>query len=280
MKGIMQLGLVGFCLLTASAIGADTAEEVYRESGLEYELGRLSETMVAQMNAETSAQLYEGVTADDFRTIVQTVPAAFSEGALRADILGAIEAGLSTSERSNALEWLRSPTGRYMTELEGASSTPEAVELIDEFRATNQIETLSPQRLALLDRLDDAVGLTQGAADLVIGLQLGVVAGALATVPMDQQTRLNQMSLLSSQLEMARPQIAQHMEQQLASHIAFTYGEADDEQLTDYIEFLESDGGARYSAVLSDALRDALFEAALRFGRLLAEGFGTNEQAL
>ncbi len=278
MKRIAQLGLVGFCLLTASVTAADTAEEVYRESGLEYELSRLSETMVAQMNAETSAQLYEGVTADDFRTIVQTVPAAFSERAMRADIVESIEEGLSISERSNALEWLRSPTGRYMTELENASSTPEAVEHIDEFRATNRIETLSPQRLALLKRLDEAVGLTRGAADLVIGVQLGVVAGALATVPMDHETRVNQMSLLSSHLEATRAQIVQQMEQQLASHMAFTYDEAADEQLTAYVEFLESDVGARYSTVLSDALKNALFEAALRFGRLLAEGFGTNEQ--
>lgn len=280
MKRIAQLGFVGLCLLTVSIVGADTAEDVYRESGLEYELGRLGETMVAQMNAETSAQLYESVTADDFRTIVQTVPAAFSEEAMRADIVESIEEGLSVSQRSNALEWLRSPTGRYMTELEGVSSTPEAVEQLDEFRATNRIETLSPQRLALLERLDETVGLTEGAADLVIGVQLGMVAGALATVPMDQDTRLNQMSLLSSQLEGARTQIAQQMEQQVASHMAFTYAEADDEQLTAYIEFLESDVGTHYSTVLSDALKDALFEAALRFGRLLAEGFGTNEQAL
>ncbi|MCG8479405.1 MAG: hypothetical protein MI724_09945 [Spirochaetales bacterium] len=280
MKRIAQLGFVGLCLLTVSIVGADTAEDVYRESGLEYELGRLGETMVAQMNAETSAHLYEAVTADDFRTIVQTVPAAFSEEAMRADIVESIEEGLSVSQRSNALEWLRSPTGRYMTELEGVSSTPEAVEQLDEFRATNRIETLSPQRLALLERLDEAVGLTEGAADLVIGVQLGMVAGALATVPMDQDTRLDQMLLLASQLEAARTQIAQQMERQLASHIAFTYAEADDEQLTAYIEFLESDVGTHYSTVLSDALKDALFEAALRFGRLLAEGFGTNERTL
>ena len=199
---------------------------------------------------------------------------------MRADIVESIEEGLSVSQRSSALEWLRSPTGRYMTELEGASSTPEAVEQLDAFRATDRIETLSPQRLALLERLDEAVGLTEGAADLVIGLQLGMVAGALATVPMDQQTRLDQMSLLSSQLEGARTQIAQQMERQLASHTAFTYAEADDAQLTAYIEFLESDVGAHYSTVLSDALKDALFEAALRFGRLLAEGFGTNERTL
>ena len=70
-----------------------------------------------------------------------------------------------------------------------------------------------------------------------------------------------------------RPQMVLALREQAMAGFAYTYRELPDGDLEDYIAFLESSAGTRYSLATRKALDRAFTQAALDVGRVGADAF-------
>ena len=75
-----------------------------------------------------------------------------------------------------ALEWLDSPIGRKFSELEEASSTPEAVGRIGEFVAQMQNSPPSKERIETLQTLDSLIRASETSVEMLLSMQVALAA--------------------------------------------------------------------------------------------------------
>ncbi|MFP4114175.1 MAG: DUF2059 domain-containing protein [Spirochaetota bacterium] len=281
MKKASIIALALLLVLASSALAqtADPAESIYRESGMEYELDRLATELAIQLEAMHEAgQMPPNMSEDDLAKIVDLVPQAFAESEMRDGIIQTFRDGLTEAETVEVLEWLRSETGRSFTRMEDAASERTTTEeLVEE---TGGYDALDAERQELLARLDEAGGLTRNAVNVTIGIQLGILAGALGTIPMDAETFQNQLATSAEQLEAARPQLREALHGTLFDHMAVTYRDASNDELEAYVRLYESDAGRSYASVARRAIADAIFESAKRLGRMTATAFDSRDRTM
>lgn len=273
-----RTGLV-FCVavllvFAPTYVAAQSAEEIYRECGAEHQFVQFMDSFIGQLQSpETLAQMYGDVPPVAVDLMLEAVPAAFDPGAMGVTVMDALRTELTAAERRQVLQWLRSATGRRVTEVENAGAAPDAAMRMQEYVASGAFDRLTPQRRELLDRLDAAAHITEGSVDMVMGAQLGLVAGAVAMMQIDPAELDGRLGAVMGQLEAARPQIHAAVAPQVPLSLAFTYAPASDAQLRSYVEFLESPAGTHYSEVMTGAIVRAFSEGAHRFGVALIDAF-------
>lgn len=159
-----------------------------------------------------------------------------------------------------ALDWLRSPIARRIEDAETSGS--------DEMRAryTDELAFAPPtrERVELLLRLDRASGTSEAAVEMQAAMMKALLQGLYPSGPDVHHA-------IEEALEEARPRLARKTRTRIQMSLHFMYRDVADDELSQYVSFLESDNGEWLSRVLLKSLFAAMEEGARRSGEVLGE---------
>ncbi|HKK56087.1 DUF2059 domain-containing protein [Marinobacter sp.] len=203
--------------------------------------------------------------------MVVTTVAAVVGNALRAeDIQAELVSDLSVSMSDNQLRtvrgWYETPLAEKIARAEIAASGPETWEKIEAGAADLQARFRGSERAALFSRYDQAARATESAVDTTIAVQLGLATA----VSVFQGSGESGFAKLKQMIESRRQQTRAMVAQQVYDIYLYTYRDLSVDELRDYIGFLETDAGARFTRVVTASIQDSITRPLATVGRQLA----------
>jgi hypothetical protein len=250
--------------LAAPAAGpaASPMREIFALSGLDAQLRSLPEVLDQSVGAQC-AQLPEA----HANAVRRAATREFATPALRDGVLRRLEAAYHARHASAALEWLRSPLGRRITQLEIAAGSAEGMRRMAAFAESARVSPPPAARVELVDRLDRAIDATRIATDLALASTEAAAVAANAALPAAQRRPEAELRRLVSQQEGAlRAQSAAL----IRLSFLYTYQPLGDAELGAYLAFAQSESGRWYHAVTSRAVIAAMRDASGRAGAAIA----------
>jgi hypothetical protein len=255
----LTLAAVSQQAAAAAQAAPDRAQQLFRLSGMDRQLGSLAATIELQIANEA------GIPDSMRPTLARAARDAYAPESLRGVALSHLRPKLATGPLDAVMKWLSSERGRRITQLEETASTLEAQAKLATFAATLQASPPRPERVALIQRLDAATRSTDLATDVALRIAAAVARGLLAAQPISTPT-----PDLDAILEAQRPQMRAGMQSSVLVTYLFTYRELSDADLGAYVAFMESGPGQWYNDATSSAFVASLDYAASRLSANLA----------
>jgi hypothetical protein len=261
----MRRGLVTLSLLTGliatgawAAVGEsapDLAATLLRASGMERQIASIAPSFDAQL-----AGSGDGISEDVRARLLETARRSFAADPLHRAALAHLNAHMDPARAQRALVWLRSEQGRRITRLEEAASEPEAVKALQEYAQSLGAKPPEAARVALITRLDAATGATDLTAKFLYEMAAATARGMLAVSESSQDA-----SELEAALAGQKSSIAETARNMTLVSMLFTYRALSAEEVSSYIEFLETDAGRWYQSTTGHAFFAALRDGTKRF---------------
>src|SRR5262249_28078027 len=173
------------------------------------------------------------------------------------------------------VDWLRTGLGRRITALENEASSPESALQQAAFAMQLQIEPPSPDRMQLTRRLEEATGSSDHA---VAGWETVAVALGIAMTAGTANGRLDGKDILRERLAKLRPDMKLLLLQASLRHMLFTYRTLTDEELRQYVEFLESETGRTLTRIVNGVVINVASGAIERMEATLSDSLSKNRQ--
>ena len=259
------------CLLllipNAGSADKDLTHELYAKSGLKKQIELLPSNMQAQFAQDFHFQQMPREVSSEIKALVAQ---CFAAKNLEPIVLKHIEARMSPGVMRAVMDWLDSPLGKKCTKLEGAASTPEAVAGIQAFALELQDSPPSPDRLRLIRTFDAATRSTEAAVTITMNMELAIRTAFLTSFPPEAETSVAE---IMEEIKRNQPQLEAMLHPQVVINLLYAYRSLSNSELEEYIEFATSDMGKNYHAATLDAIRNALLDASLRFGRSMVDLF-------
>ncbi len=238
-------------------------EEVLERFGVNQQIAQIPTRIQAQLQqrrSELSPQIYaelSGILPDAFRTEL-----------LDARTIKNFEAKANKEQLLSALEWLRSPPSKKMTQLEVEVGTPEGQRQLREFVTTLQSNPPSEQRVALLLRLDEATEGTEMAIALTVIIARAMVEGMQPLLPPEKRMDHSQ---VERQIGTMKSRLHPMMKNYLLVANLFVYRSVSDDELEGYVSNWESENGQWLYRTTIEAFMAAMATAAKEAGERIAE---------
>jgi hypothetical protein len=214
-------------------------------------------TQLESLSAGVRLQFLMGrgrLSSEDRLTVDRIVSQRFSAAALYARMRLEFEKNLESARLAKALQWYESPLGKRITGLELASLTPDAGQTPDvEGRRASQ------RRLDLLGRLDASGGASDTTVDVTMAI-VGSLARAFQPV-LPAVARLSR-GQLEQELTQVRNLTLERIRRACLLNMLSAYRDLTDEELEQYVAFVESQGGQWYMGVMNSSLLIAVDAAA------------------
>lgn len=223
-------------------------------SGIDATLRQLPDLLRAELDQPPDPDL----DATNYEVLRAVLLGAYRPEALRRGVREALAAGYDRERFSAFREMLASPLFRRMTALEVAAGTPEAQAEMEANEAA-LLAGAGPERLALVDRLDAAVGATDLTADLALMPLEAVASMHFPLLPETERARRRKE--LDEALEQVRPEVHAAVRHAVVVSYVYTYRGVDDADLAAYVAEVESDLGRDWVRRSGDALRQAFAQA-------------------
>jgi len=154
--------------------------------------------------------------------------------------LAAFAADYDAESARSVSEWYTSEAGKRLLEFETAAAETDWEAEVVPFVEQIMREPVPVERVKLFERIDAAVGSTDDAAILQIGIGEVLTAGAQALLPDEKRTPRAE---LDAQFAALRAQAAGQMHAQQSVIFMYVYREASNAELAAYAEFAESPAG-------------------------------------
>ena len=193
------------------------------------------------------------LSGEDRLTVDRIVAQRFSAAALHGRMRAEFEKNLESDRLAKALDWYDSPLGRRITRLELAALTPDGqAPDVENGRA-------SQRRVDLLRRLDASGGASETTVDVTMAI-VGSLARAFQPV-LPAVARLSR-GQLEQELSQVRNMTLERIRRACLLNMLSAYRDLTDEEIEQYVKFVESEGGQWYMTVMNASLLTAVNAAA------------------
>lgn len=233
----------------------ESAESLYRYAGLERQVPMLGAQIEQQLRSETpagAAAMLEPMAAAAHR--------AFGAPRMKNEILADLRKSWNPALASEALKWLRSPTGRRVIQMEEVASKPEAQAALESFAATFATKPPDAQRVEAMRRLDRATRATDLSLSIMSTLARAIAHGAAATQPGPASPGEIDAAIDGQQAAMRKA-----IEGYTLVSFLHTYRDLPSDQLAEYLRFFDSPAGKWYSQTVGSAFARSMESASERF---------------
>ncbi len=163
--------------------------------------------------------------------------------------------------------WLDTNLGAKISELEKAIHEPEVYNAILSSANTNSEADRDSKRDQLIQRLDKATQLSFSTVDLAMSIQTTVLKAFFASLP--EETRPSNEQLAAG-VEANRFQMQGMINQQIYTTMLYTYKDLSNQELNQYIDWLESDTGQFFSKASVSTHRSTMNQVAQHIGQTTA----------
>jgi hypothetical protein len=232
-----------------SEADARALDTLLERSGLKVQLESLSAGVRVQF------LLGQGRLSGEDRLIIdRIVSQRFSAGALYARMRLEFEKNLESAKLAKALEWYDSPLGKRITGLELASLIPDGGQGLD-----SENDRPSERRLDLIRRLDAGGGASDTTVDVTMSIVGSLTRAFQPALPAVARLSRGQ---LDHELTRVRNQTLERIRRACLLNMLSAYRDLTDDELEQYVRFVESEGGQWYMSVMNGTLLIAVDAAA------------------
>ena len=226
-------------------------DQLFQQSGLRVQLDSLTAGIRAQF-----LRAHRRQSSEDRMTIDRIVAERFAADALYARIKTEFEHSLEPGLLDKALAWYDSPLGKRITgqELAALVATGGA-ETIAELEQNRP----SARRIELLSRLDVGGGASETTVDITVAIVRSLTRAFQPGLPAVADLTPGQ---LEQQLAQARNRIVEDVRRACLVSMLLAYRGLSDEEIDEYVRFVESEPGNWYMGVMNSALLAAVNAAA------------------
>lgn len=159
---------------------------------------------------------------------------------------------------SAALEWLRSPLGKKVSGLELKVNDPGRIQELQKFSARLKEKPATKERMALVQRLDDAAGATQFSLHMNLAGFRSLAKAVDATLPPAKRLQEGQLEKLADEM---KAKLQGPLRENTLTSFLFTYRSLSDNELKQYVGFAETDHGRWFHRVLTEGFLQAMTAA-------------------
>ena len=226
-------------------------DELLDRSGLKAQLQSLTAGIRAQF-----VRAHRRQSSQDRITIDRIVAEHFAPETLHTKIRLEFLRNVEPGRLEKALAWYDSPLGKRVVGQElaalVAAGGPEAVADLERNRP-------SPRRLDLIERLDEGGGASETTVDITVAIVRSLTVAFQPGLPAVAGLSRAQ---LDKQIARARNRTLEDMRRLCRVSMLLAYRNLSDDELEQYVRFVESDAGRWYLSVLNSALLAAVGAAA------------------
>ncbi|MFQ5932222.1 MAG: DUF4124 domain-containing protein [Nitrospiraceae bacterium] len=234
-------------------------EELLEISGARAHMAQIAAAAQAQ-----GASRKREMTPEDYRQLSQVIAESYRTGLLYETVAEKFRVRFDERRFVTVVRKLRTPLFRKITQLEVQASTPDAARRVQQFSAKLTRQPPAESRLALVRSVDAAAGVSALNLEVMVDTVRGITLALERALPPDKRLPPGQLNwILSGMLAQARTGVRD----QTAAHLLYAYQSLTDEELKEYLRFLESDHGRWFVRVSREALSAAMRVAAERTGR-------------
>jgi hypothetical protein len=232
-----------------SEIDGGTLDTLLERSGLKVQLESLSAGVRVQFLLGRGR-----LSGEDRLTIDRIVSDRFSAAALYARIRLEFGQNLESAKLAKALEWYGSPLGKRITGLELASLVPDGGQITD-----FENDRPSERRLDLIRRLDAGGGASDTTVDVTMAVVRSLTRAFQPALPAVARLSRGQ---LEHELTQVRNLTLERIRRACLLNMLTAYRDLTDQELEQYVRFVESEGGQWYMSVMNGTLLIAVDAAA------------------
>lgn len=261
----------GLCLLLP-AVGAwaqiepAVAESLMKKSGLWQQLAEIP----AQMRAGVMGAVAEGArkkpSAKELARVAQAVDVAYAADRLQAFSRSRLASGMDVNDLPALEAWFDSTLGGQISRLEEASAADQREPALQMQEGMALLQAQDATRRALLNEMVVVTRSAEMFANLATDVALSTHGITSVIGPQAQGPTLSQ---LQAALQAQRPQMLQGYSALAAAGFARIYATLPTEELAQYLGFLKSDAGRRYTDIGMRAVGDALMDSSTELLRRL-----------
>jgi len=148
----------------------------------------------------------------------------------------------------SAVEELQSRIARRIREEEALSLTPEAQKQVREFYANLKTNPPAASRIAVLERMDKSLSITDSTLDMILAISKGLVAGFGGKwgAPVE--------------VDAMKQQYRESIHNAMIANQLFTYRNVSDEDLGNYVLIYETPSVHKFSGQLQQSMLQAMLE--------------------
>ena len=234
-----------------SATERSGLDELLERSGLRVQLESLS--------AGVRIQFLRGqgrISSQDRATIDRIASTNFDADAIYSRIKLEFERNLDSGKLAEALAWYRSPLGKRITGLELMAL---AFENGWDSAVSIERKQASTQRIALVERLDAGGGASETTVDVTLSIVRSLTRAFQPVLPVSARVSNAQ---LEDQIAVARSRTLEQIRGACLVSMLLAYRSLTDQELVEYVQFVESEAGQWYMSVMNSALLSAVDVAA------------------
>jgi len=229
-----------------SEIDGSALDTLLERSGLKVQLESLAAGVRVQFLLGRAR-----LSGEDRLTIDRIVSRRFSSAALYARIRLEFEPNLESGKLAKALEWYDSPLGKRITGLELASLMLE----IPDFEKDRP----SKRRLDLIRRLDAGGGASDTTVDVTMAIVRNLTRAFQPALPAVARLSPGQ---LEHELTQVRNLTLERIRRACLLNMLTAYRDLTDQELEQYVRFVESESGQWYMSMMNGTLLIAVDAAA------------------
>lgn len=240
----------------APRTGSATADEVLELSGVKPQLVRTPAKLAGEFKPRRGR-----LNTEDAAALEQILARNFAADRLYTQIRGEFRRHADAKKLADVAEWLRSPLGQKITALEVAAGVEtDAAQRMIAF-APGGRGGPPPGRVALIERIDWAAGVTDGALESMLAVARAMSMAVNRALPPDERQTTAQ---IERQIQQLRGQARAKLAQSTIAFMLYQYRSLEDDDLQQYADFLAGDAGRWYSATMSKAMNRTVAAAAQR----------------
>ncbi|QSP94707.1 DUF2059 domain-containing protein [Marinobacter salinisoli] len=270
-RALIKPLLVAAAMVAGQAVAAPSAQQVLTASPIDDIVAHYPAMMKQGIEDGLArvGQMPPMVTA----TIGQVVSHSFRDADIEQQIVANLENNLTPDQLASVHDWYKTPVARKIAEAEIAASAPSVWKEIQAQGPELSKKYRNTERSRMFERYDRAARATESAVDTTIAVQLGLATAMSAFSPgaMSQQE-------LRQAIENQRSTLRGVVGQQVFDSYLYTYEDISTQEMSLYLDFLESAPGAAFSKTVTSSIQQAISEpiesVSSQMVRLLAPAAG------
>lgn len=242
---------------------AKLVESMVHKSGLVEQIKQFP--ALIEMGLTQARQGNSSLPVEVFEKMKSLVHECFKPETLSASIQSHHVETLAEGDIRYVLDWLDSPLGKQITQLEIDSSSPESMEKM--MSMMDQL-TKDESRLALIKKLDQSIKASEQGFAIMKNMTFAMMTSMLSMIPDNATISSDQiMNMVNRNMEQQEDQVKQNV----INSMLFTYRDLSGDELEKYIAFAESESGKRYHTSGLEGLDKTLRNAGETFGKQFVE---------
>ncbi len=194
---------------------------------------------------------------------------AFNSTRIRRQVAADLDRGMSQDQLARVNSWYQSPLGEQVAALEARAAMPAAWRVIEAQGPALVERYKGTERARLFTEFDRASRATESAVDTAVAIQVGFATAMAAFNGAVVDTEV-----IRQRVESQRTLLRGMVEQQVYAGYLYTYEKLSNDQLRDYIRFMETEAGNRFNQVVTASVQQAIIEPIDTIGAGLARLLG------